>query len=99
MYSVCISVAVYILLKAVSYYDLSVLSMSEMDFPKKKFGWGGGGWVGGVSSNQVLFWIIGICLLCKAPNLTIMLILIQDSFRLVPIIDDLRSCWFPHCLH
>ena len=35
------------LLKGVSYYDLSVLSMSVMGF-QKKFGWGGwvGGWVG-----------------------------------------------------
>ena len=44
MYSVCISVAVYTLLKDVSYYDLSVLSMSVMGFQKKKFGWGVGGW-------------------------------------------------------
>ena len=35
------------LLKVVSYYDLSVLSMSVMGFQNnKKFGWGGGGWVG-----------------------------------------------------
>ena len=40
MYSVCI----YTLLKGVSYYDLSVLSMSVMGFQKKKFGWGVGGW-------------------------------------------------------
>ena len=39
----------YTLLKVVSYYDLSVLSMSVMGF-QKKFGWG---WVGGVSSVQV----------------------------------------------
>ena len=37
---------VYALLKVVGYYDLSVLSMSVMGFPKKKFGWGVGGWVG-----------------------------------------------------
>ena len=37
----------YILLKVVGYYDLSVLSMSVSDgFPKKKSGWGVGGWVG-----------------------------------------------------
>ena len=41
MYSVCIY-----MIKVVSYYDLSVLSMSVMGFRKKKFGWGGGGWVG-----------------------------------------------------
>ena len=34
----------YTLLKVVSYYDLSVLSMSVM-FPKKSLD--GGGWVGG----------------------------------------------------
>ena len=33
----------YILLKVVSYYDLSVLSMSMMRFKKV---WMGGGWVG-----------------------------------------------------
>ena len=37
MYSGCT------LLKVVGYYDLSVLSMSVMGFPKK-FGWGVGGW-------------------------------------------------------
>ena len=35
-----------------SYYDLSVLSMSVMGFPKKSLD---GGWVGGVSSIQVYF--------------------------------------------
>ena len=36
----------YTLLKVVGYYDLSVLSMSVMGFPKK-FGWGWvSGWVG-----------------------------------------------------
>ena len=38
---------VYTLLKVVSYYDLSVLSMSVMGFPKKSLD---GEWVGGVSS-------------------------------------------------
>ncbi len=33
---------VYTLLKVVSYYDLSVLSMSVIGF-QKKFGWGGVG--------------------------------------------------------
>ena len=45
---ICI-LSVYTLIKVVSYYDLSVLSMSVMGF-QKKFGWGGwvglGGWVG-----------------------------------------------------
>ena len=39
----------YALLKAVSYYDFSVRSMSVMGF-QKKCGWGG--WVGGVSSIE-----------------------------------------------
>ena len=48
----------YIFLKVVGYYDLSVLSMSVMGFPQKKFGWWVGGWVGGlVSSIQVFVWI------------------------------------------
>ena len=38
------------LLKVVSYYDFSVLSMSVMGY--QKFGWG---WVGGVRSIQVYF--------------------------------------------
>ena len=44
------------LLKVVGYYDLSVLSMSVMGFPKKV--WMDGGWVGGVSSVQFFldFW-------------------------------------------
>ena len=46
---------VHALLKVVGYYDLSVLSMSVMDFQKKSLdgGWVGG--VGGVGSIQVLF--------------------------------------------
>ena len=39
---------VYTLLKVVSYYDLSVLSMSVMGFKNSL----NGGWVGGVSSIQ-----------------------------------------------
>ena len=42
---------VYTLLKVVSYYDLSVPSMSVMGF-QTKFVWG---WVGEVSSIQVFF--------------------------------------------
>ena len=44
MYSVCIYI--YTLIQVVSYYDLSVLSMSVMGFQKKKFGCGVGvgGW-------------------------------------------------------
>ena len=50
MYSVCIRT----LIKVVSYYDLSVLSMSVMDFKKKKFGWGWG------ELYPCIFWIFGI---------------------------------------
>ena len=49
MYSVCIY-----LLKVVSYYDLSVLSMSVMGFQRKNC-LDAGGWVGGVSSIQFYF--------------------------------------------
>ena len=53
----------YALLNVVGYYDLSVLFMSVMGFPKKKFGWR----VGGVSSIQ-LCWMFGICLTLQAPT-------------------------------
>ena len=43
---------VYTLIKVVSYYDLSVLSMSVMGFQKKS---SDGGWVGGVSSIKFYF--------------------------------------------
>ena len=56
-------VSVYTLLKVVGYYDLSVRSMSVMGFPKK-FGWG---WMGGVNSIQVFFWIFGIVLTLQSP--------------------------------
>ena len=49
--------SVYTLLNVVGYYDLSVLSMSVMGIKKKSLG---GGWVGGVNSIQVFFWIFGI---------------------------------------
>ena len=49
MYSVCIYIA-----KSCWLYDLSVLSMSVMSFPKKL----DGGWVGGVSSMQVYFGLL-----------------------------------------
>ena len=44
---------VYTLLKVVSYYDVSVLSMSVMGFQQKNLD--GGGWVGRVNSIQVYF--------------------------------------------
>ena len=44
--------SVYILLKVVSYYDLSVLSMTMMGFQKKSME---RGWGGGVSSIQFCF--------------------------------------------
>ena len=49
----CVFCLIYTLLKVVCYYDLSVLSMAVMGFPKK-IGWGGG-WVGGVSPIQFYF--------------------------------------------
>ena len=48
MHSVCT------LLKAVSYYDLSVLFMSVMGFQQKKFGWGVGG-VNSINKNWDFF--------------------------------------------
>ena len=52
-WSMCI-LSAHTLLKVVDYYDLSVLSMSVMGFQKSL----DGGWVGGVSSIQVFFWIL-----------------------------------------
>ena len=51
----------YTLITVVSYYDLSVLSMSVMGL-KKKFVWG---WVDGV--YPILFWIFGIFLTLQSP--------------------------------
>ena len=51
--------------KVVGYYDLSVLSVSDM-FPKKTICMGGG-WVGGVSSIHVYFGFLEFFQLCKAP--------------------------------
>ena len=45
-----------VLLKVVGYNDLSVLSMSVMDF-QKSFD-GEGGWV---EFYTIFFWILGIC--------------------------------------
>ena len=59
MYSVCT------LLKVVSYYDLSVLSMSVMGFQKKV-----GGWVGGVSSVQVFLGFLQFFLTLQSPLLS-----------------------------
>ena len=53
------------LLKVVGYYDLSVLSMSVMGYPKKVWM----GWVGGVSSIQFYFGFLEFFKLCKAPKL------------------------------
>ena len=52
VYHKCI-LSVYTLLKVVSYYNLSVLSMSVMGFQKKSLD--GGGWVGWALSK--FFWI------------------------------------------
>ena len=59
MYSVCI----YTLLKAVSYYDLSVLSMSVMGLKKKD--WMGVGGSGELYPN--LFWIFGFVYSLQSP--------------------------------
>ena len=60
--------SVHTLLKVVGYYDLSVMSMSDVSdgFPTKKV-WMGGGWVGGLSSIQVFFWIFGMYLTLQSP--------------------------------
>ena len=52
----------YTLIKVVSYYDLSVLSMSVMGFKKKV--WMGGGWV---RSIQVFLEIFLIFLILQSP--------------------------------
>ena len=51
----------YTLLKVVGYYDLSVMSMSVMGFPKKVV-WIGGGWVVWALSN-----FFGIFLTLQSP--------------------------------
>ena len=61
--SVCI-LSVYTLLKVVSYYDLSVLSMSVMGFQKKVW-MGEGGWD---ELYPSLFWIFGICLTLQSQS-------------------------------
>ena len=53
----------YTLLKVVSYYDLSVLSMPAMGF-QEKFGYGMGRWG---ELYPVLFWIYGIFLTLHCP--------------------------------
>ena len=52
------------LLKVVSYYDLSVLSMSVMGFPKKRLDRGMGWWG---ELYPVLFWIFGNVLTLQSP--------------------------------
>ena len=59
MYSVCIYIV-----KVVSYYDLSVLSMSVMGFQKKCLDRG----VGGVSSIQFYSGFLECFELYKGPN-------------------------------
>ena len=49
------------MLKVVTYYGVSVLSMSAMGF-QKKFGWGGGGVGGWGELYPILFSISEICL-------------------------------------
>ena len=57
--------SVHTLLKGVGYFDLSVLSLSVMGFQKNRSL--DGGWVGGVRSIQVFFWIFGILLTLQSP--------------------------------
>ena len=59
---------VYALLKIVSYYDLSVLSMSVMCFKKKV--WMGVCVDGWCELYPSLFWIFGICLTLQSPLVT-----------------------------
>ena len=54
---------VFLLLKVVSYYDLSVLSMSVMGFQKKVWM----GWVGVVSSIQFYFGFLESVLTLQSP--------------------------------
>ena len=56
---------VYSLLKVVSYYELSVLSMSVIGFHKKIW-MGVGGW-GGVRSMQVYFGFLDLFLTLQSP--------------------------------
>ena len=51
------------LLKVVGYYDLSVMSMSVLGFPKQSLD--GGGWVEWALSN--FFWIFGMFLTLQSP--------------------------------
>ena len=51
---VCIGLYTCTLIQAVSYYDLSVLSMSVIGFQKKKV-WMGAGWVGQVFLDFLFF--------------------------------------------
>ena len=55
--------------KVVSYYDLSVLSMSVMGFQKKSLD--GGGWVGGVTSIQFYFGFLELFLTLQSPLATV----------------------------
>ena len=74
-YCICI-LSVYTLLKVVSYYDLSVLSMSVMAFQKKV--WLGGGWG---ELYPRLFFIFGIFLTLQSPVLPSFLMQLSVFFR------------------
>ena len=55
---------VYTLLKGVNYYDFEYFVFECLGFQKTSLD---GGWVGGVSSIQVYFWIIGMFLTLQTP--------------------------------
>ena len=55
--------------KVVSYYDLSVLSMSVMGIQKKSLD--GDGWVGGVTSIQFYFGFLELFLTLQSPLVTL----------------------------
>ena len=56
---------VYTLLKVVKYYDFEYFVFECLGFQKTSLD---GGWMGGVSSIQVLFGLLECFLLCKAPK-------------------------------
>ena len=73
---------VHTLLKVVSYYDLSVLSMSVMGFQRESFD-GVGGWG---ELYPSLFWIFGFFKLCNAHNgalLSVLWLLVRQHFEAV----------------
>ena len=75
----------YILLKVVRYYDLSVLSMSVMGFKKKKFVWRVDGWG---QLYPSLFGISGILLTLQSPLPTKYLISDVGSYNIFAVLKN-----------